>query len=98
MQVIPLQPVPAQTFNVTLGEQLCSITLYQRAYGMFLDLKVDDKQILTGALCMNLVKIVRSEYLGFIGDLCFNDTQGNEDPFYGLLGSRFVLLWLEPND
>ena len=62
------------------------------------DLHVDDDLVLSGAPCLNLVKIVRRRYLGFSGDLCFNDTHGSADPYYAGLGDRFVLLWLEPND
>ena len=97
-QVIPLLPVPSQVLNVQLGEQLCRIRIYARRYGLFCDLYVNDTLIIGGVLCLNLVKIVRSAYLGFEGDLAFNDTQGNSDPIYTGLGDRFVLLWLESDD
>lgn len=45
---------------------------------------------------MNL--IVRSAYLGFIGDLAFIDTQGTSDPIYAGLGTRFQLVYLFPVD
>lgn len=96
--VIPLLATPSQFLNVQLGDQLCSIKVYARRYGMFLDLYVNDVLIIGGVLCLNLVKIVRSAYLGFAGDLVFNDTQGNSDPTYLGLGDRYVLLWLEPDE
>jgi hypothetical protein len=50
----------------------------------------------TTVLCHDRVRLVRSAYLGFVGDLAFVDTQGHADPQYQDLGSRFVLAYLEP--
>lgn len=30
MQLVPIQPVPSQTFNITLNNQACTINLYQK--------------------------------------------------------------------
>jgi hypothetical protein len=49
-------------------------------------------------ICLNLVRIVRSLYLGFSGDLCFLDTQGSTDPVYTGLGTRYQFLYLEKQD
>lgn len=46
------------------------------------------------APCLNGVNINSFEYLGFIGDLVFLDTEGNDDPDYSQLSSRFVLLYI----
>jgi len=93
--LIPVTPVPSQTLSVTLGEQRCKLNIYQKAFGVFVDLYVNDEAVVVGALARNLVYIVRSGYLGFVGDLYFNDTNGNSDPSYETLGSRFVLLYDE---
>ena len=94
MQVIPVQSVPSQTLTVVLGNQTCSINVYQRLYGLYLDLTSNDVLILGGQICQNLNFIVRSLYLGFSGDLAFYDTQGARDPDYTGLGSRYQLLYL----
>ncbi len=101
--VIPTQPVPNQVFNVTLDGQLCRISIAQKATGMFLNLYVNDVLIIGGVLCEIGNRIVRSVYLGFIGDLAFYDTQPAADPlvpanpdqvYYTGLGSRFFLAYL----
>ena len=101
MQTVPLQAIPNQTLNVQLGGQACILNVYQLAFGLFMDLYVGNSLIVTGVICENLNRIVRSSYLGFVGDLAFFDTQGGsdpQDPIYTGLGSRFVLVYLEESD
>ncbi len=98
MKWIPLQPVPSQTLSVVLSGQNCQISVYQKSTGLYLDLKVDDAAIVTTVLCHDRVRLVRSAYLGFAGDLAFEDTLGQTDPQYDSLGSRFVLSYLEPGE
>ena len=103
MQIIPLQAVPSQTLAVTLGDQQCAINVYQKFYGVFLDLYASNTisgplptLIVGGQICQNINLIVRSLYLGFIGDLAFVDTQGTANPIYTGLGTRFLLVYLTP--
>ena len=98
MLIVPLQPVPYQALTVPLAGQACQITIAQKFYGLFLDLRVNNSLVVGGALCVNKVRIVRSAYLPFIGDLAFLDTQGSNDPTYDGLGGRFKLLYLAPAD
>lgn len=98
MRIIPLQAVASQELTVQLADQVCQITIRQKAFGLFLDLAVNNTTIVAGVICQNLNKIVRSIYLGFTGDLCFIDTQGTDDPVYTGLGSRFVLAYIETSD
>ena len=101
MQTIPIRAIPNQTMQVQLGGQPCIINVYQLAYGLFLDLYVGNSLIVAGVICENLNRIVRSAYLGFVGDLCFYDTQGAQnpqDPIYTGLGSRFQLVYLAESD
>lgn len=98
MMTIPLQAVAAQTLNVSLAGQNCAINVYQKSTGLFLDLYVDDAPIVTAVLCHDRVMIVRDAYLGFVGDLCFADTQGVNDPVYAGLGAEFQLVYLEASD
>ena len=91
MLTIPLQAVPSQAVTVQLGDQNCQINIYQRFYGLFVDLYVDNALVIAGVRALNLNRIVRSAYLGFSGDLAFVDTQGSDDPSYSGIGSRFVL-------
>ena len=98
MQIIPLQSDPSQTLTVNLNGQNCSINVYQRLFGLFLDLYQDGSLVIGGQICQNLNRIVRSSYLGFQGDLAFIDTQGTDDPIYSGLGAQFQLLYLSPYD
>jgi hypothetical protein len=98
MKTIPLQPLPCQIVGVTLANQVCQIKVYQKFFGVFMDLYVNNKLIIGGVICENLNRIVRSLYLGFLGDLQFKDTQGSADVEYHGIGTRFVLQYLEVSD
>jgi hypothetical protein len=60
---------------------------------VFLDLYVNGALVLGGILAVNDVKMVRSRYLGFTGDLAWIDTQGSDDPLVAGLGTRWLLTW-----
>jgi hypothetical protein len=99
MLVVPLQAVPNQQLQVQIGGQAVSLNVYQESYGLFMDVTANDIPIITGVICLNLNRIVRDLYLGFLGDFIFADTTGaGADPVYTGFGARFVLLWLAPTD
>lgn len=103
MQIVPLQPVPNQTLQIVLANQSCQINVYQAPAGIFMDVLVNDEAIISGVICQNLNRIVRSLYLGFSGDFVFQDLQpdpvlGPQDPFSSGLGSRFQLVYLAAAD
>ena len=98
MQTIPLQALPNQTIAIQLSGQSCTLNVYQKSTGLFMDVLVNDVLIISGVICQNLNRIVRSLYLGFIGDFAFVDTQGTDDPYYTGIGSRYYLLYLLPTD
>lgn len=91
---IPLQALQSQEVSVQLGRQPCRIRAYQKSTGFYLDLLVADAPIVTGVLCRDRNRLVMAEYMGFDGDLVFVDLQGNSDPDWTDLGSRFQLTWL----
>lgn len=90
---IPLTPVAAQTLTVTLANQRVRLVVYEKAFGLFVDVYSNDALVIAGVAARNLTYIVRSAYLGFSGDFFFYDTQGAEDPVYSGLGSRFLLIY-----
>ena len=90
---IPLVAAASQRLSVQLGAQSCSIKVYQKSTGLYLDLSVLDVSIVAGVLCHNDVLLIRSGAPEFLGDLYFHDTQGTAEPTYDGLGGRFVLLW-----
>jgi hypothetical protein len=99
MLIVPLQPVPNQTLTVLLANQNCRINVYQKFFGLYMDIAIGAAApILTGGVCLDRNKMVRYSYLGFVGDLAFFDTQGTNDPTYDGLGSRYQLVYLEVAD
>lgn len=106
MQIIPIQDVYSQTLTVQLGGQNTQINLYQKGRAsLYCDVYVNNAPIITGVRCRNMVRIVRSLYLGFVGDLMFVDQQGTFtppstgiDPSSPGLGTQFLLCYLTPAD
>lgn len=99
MEVVPLSALPAQTVSATLGGQSVTITLRQLATGLFMDLQADGAEIVGLVVCQNLNKIVRSLYLGFLGDFMFYDNTGQgSDPSYAGLGTTYSLIYLAAAD
>jgi hypothetical protein len=98
--IVPLHPVPSQTVSVSLNNQACQVNVYALGSApyehLFCDLYVSDALIIGGVICQNLNLIVRDAYLGFIGDLMFQDTQGADDPVYSGLGARWILNYVFP--
>ena len=94
MLMIPLQSVPAQVTKVILGGQNCRIRLYQKNEGLFVDLNADGVDVITCALARDADLIVSRQYVNFIGNLMFIDTQGNSDPNYTGLNGRFSFVYL----
>ena len=98
MQIVPTQPVANQTLTIQLNNQNTQLNIRQTDFGMFIDVMVNNKPIIMGVLCQNMNRIVRDLYLGFSGDLMFFDNQGDNDPYYTGLGSRYDLLYISPDD
>lgn len=99
MNIVPLQAIPAQHILTTLdGGQLVQLKLYTRRYGMFMDVYVNGVLEIGAVICQNLNRIIRSQYLNksvdFAGDFLFFDMQGNSDPVYTGLGTRFQLYYV----
>lgn len=98
MLQIPLQPVPSQTTSVILGNQNCQIFMYQKPQGLFVDVNADGVEIVTCVLALNLVPIICRKYVGFVGNLMFVDTQGDLEPDYTGLGTRYQLAYMDVGD
>lgn len=98
MQPVTIQAEPNQTFAALLGNQSCQINLTTRRTGLFIDLFVGNDPVIQGVICQDRNTLVKYAYLGFVGDLVFQDTQGTSDPEYTGLGSRYLLQYLEASD
>lgn len=100
MLLIPLQAVPAQTVTVRLNDQVCQLNVYQKFFGLFCDISVNNTLIIGGVICLDRNRIKRSVYLDFDGDLAFIDTQGTQNPDYTGLGpdGRYRFVYLNDED
>lgn len=93
MTIATAASVPSQTLAVQLAGKAVGITLGQKATGLFADVFLGGKPIVTGVLVRDAVRIINGAHLGFPGDLAVVDTQGATDPSFDGLGDRFQLLW-----
>lgn len=58
MQIVPLNAVPSQTLSVQLAEQSCVLNVYQKFFGLFVDVFSNGELIIAGVLAQNLNRIV----------------------------------------
>lgn len=113
MQYVNLAPNPNQTVQIVLAGQNCAIELrtldgYDFTVDTLLDtpqpylafsLDVSGVSVTANALCLNEKRIlINRQYLGFVGDFMFIDTQRSDDPQYTGLGTRWVLVYIEDSD
>lgn len=96
--IVPVQAIPNQTVTVQLASQPTQLDIYEKSSGLYMDVYVNDVLIIGGVICLNGKAIVRTAYLGFVGDLAFFDNQpsalnGPADPVYTGLGTRWPLYY-----
>lgn len=96
---IPLAATPNQTLAAVLGGQACQIALRQNGDNMYFDLTVDGVAIVSTRIVRNKqLLLLDAKYYGFVGDFIFNDTQGDTQPTYTGLNSRYLLYYVEAGD
>ena len=64
---------------------------------LYCDLSIDGTIIWTGIPCVCGMWIKDRDYIPFVGDLVFADTQGYHNPTYDGLESRYLLLYVSPD-
>lgn len=98
---LPLEATPNQQFLVTLDEQNCTINLYQRGERLYMDLLVEDGEIMRGAVCLPRVPLIQLAQHGFDGNFFFTDERSPVDlqqpPHWRGLSERFHLYYV-PED
>lgn len=96
---VPLAAVPTQTLAITLAGQPCQLALRQNGGNMYFDLTVNGVDIVLSRIVRNKQRLcLDAQYRPFVGDFLFNDTQGDTQPVYTGLDSRYVLYYLEAAD
>lgn len=118
MQALNITNKPNQTLQVVLAGQNCAIELNTYdGYAvtdnadfsgsqpwLAFSLTVGGVSITRTQNCLNFKRLlINRQYLGFVGDFMFVDTQpdpvtGFADPQYAGLGSRWQLIYLEASD
>jgi hypothetical protein len=61
---------------------------------VFVDISVEDVDVVVSVIARDAVPLMCREYVGFVGNILFIDTQGSDDPSYEGMGSRFTLNYL----
>lgn len=113
MQIVPIAANPNETLQIVLAGQNCSIELRtldgyattdtvsfddSKPYVAF-TLDVSGVSITRTQNCLNRKRLlINRQYLGFVGDFMFVDTQGQDDPQWEGLGTRWVLVYIEATD
>ena len=93
IQNIPLIPnTPSQSLFVPIGGIGALVTLAQKSTGLFADVSVGGVPLVSSVLCRDGVPIINAPYLGFPGDFAFIDKQGNSDPNWLGLATRYALV------
>lgn len=96
--LIPVQPVANQTFSCVLDNQQCVIQLETTDYGLFATISYNGVSVATGRLCLDRTDLNAARYLGMPQALFFADLQGITDPVYSGFGTRYVLVYGDPEE
>ncbi len=92
MVIVPLNPVPSQSVNVTVGGQVARITVRTIGAAIYFSLE----GVVTNRIARDRQRLLTdAKYRGFLGDFSFVDTKGRDDPAYWGLGDRWILVYGE---
>lgn len=98
MLQISLSQLANQSFQTVVAQQNCYITLRTLGENLYFSLSVDENVLVTNKIVRNSVPLVLYKHYGFIGDFIFVDLQGNTDPTYDELNTRYVMMYLEESE
>lgn len=99
MKVISIKQKDDQYFNCTFGDSGYRMRLLDRGTaGVFLDVYREDELLLAGLPCLDRVRIIRSAYKRFPGDLMFVDQVGFDNPQFSYFNTRFQLNYLNEDE
>lgn len=91
--IISIDKLPNQSFDVEIDDKRCHFEFITKAFFMYVNISIDEVEKLNGIMCLNKVDMIKYKDAGLEGKLYFEDTQGNLDPIYYGLGSRWILIY-----
>jgi hypothetical protein len=97
-QSIPLAALALQQFSCVLDNQTAQFTLTSTDQGVFADIVYIGVSIAAGRICLDRTNLNSSPYLGLPQGLFFVDLLGTTDPVYTGFGTRYLLLYGNPNE
>ena len=96
---LSIYTLPRSSQSYSLGQPVQYDAPAALIQTIFMDVLLAGVPIRTCLQAVNLQRLLATaQYLGFVGDFVFVDTQGSADPIYSGLGSRFQLIYLEAAD
>lgn len=99
--IIPTDSVANQTLNIVLNTQNCTINLFSRNNKLFMDLFVNNINIIYGRK-LSITPLLPYPFMSseFIGNFIVLNNNGNLDvvPDYKLLGSSQSLIYFTQED
>lgn len=98
MNIVPVIANPSQTMLIVLAGQPTTVRVYQKFFGLYVDILLNDVLVIGGVVGRDRNRIIRSDYLGYDGDFAFFDTQGRSDPSYEFLGDRYLLGYFSQDE
>lgn len=99
MKIITLHQKDDQYFSMILEKKAYRFRLLDRGIaGVFLDVYVSNKLLITGILCLDRVRIIRLAYKRFPGDLMFVDQLAFDNPQFSYFNERFKLYYLTSDE
>lgn len=93
--IIPLEALPNQKLTINLNNQNCVFEFVTRGKNIYMNLSVDNQEVVNGVICLNKVDLIQYNYLNFNGRLYFEDLESNLDPYFWGLGTRWVLNYVQ---
>lgn len=97
-QIIPLAALALQQFTCVLDNQQAQFNLTTTDVGLFADIVYNGVSIAAGRLCLDRTNLNSSPYTGLPQGLFFVDLLGTSDPVYTGFGTRYLLLYGNPNE
>lgn len=99
---IPLSALPNQELMSVLGEQRCTLHVFDRDGRLYLDLFCDYEPVQMGAICLPFAPIITAVGRPFKGQLRIVDLlakpKAQTIPNYAGLGTRYFMYYLTPEE